>query len=123
MKSSDVIHRYCQVWSEPDPISRAQLLASVWSAGATYTDPGVHAAGAEALLAHIAKIQAGRPGARVVRTMSVDEHHGVARFGFRVLAADGTILREGMDIAFIAADGATIDRIVGFFGSLVQSER
>ena len=122
MKSSGVIDRYCQAWSAPDPVSRAQLLASVWSAGATYTDPGVHAAGADALLVHIAKIQASRPGARVVRTTAVDEHHGVARFGFRVLGADGAVLREGMDVAFMAEDGATIDRIVGFFGPLVQGE-
>ncbi len=88
-----------------------------------YTDPGVHAAGADSLLAHITKIQADRPGARVVRTTSVDEHHSVARFGFRVLGADGAVLHEGMDITFMAVDGATIDRIVGFFGSLVQSAR
>jgi hypothetical protein len=62
------------------------LLASVWAAGATYTDPSVDAANAEALLSHIAKVQ-----------------------------ADGTTLPDGLDLAFVSPDGAKIERIIGFF--------
>jgi len=32
--------------------------------------------------------------------------------------ANGNELPEGIDIAFISADGSKIERIIGFFGSL-----
>ncbi|MDP3761198.1 MAG: nuclear transport factor 2 family protein [Ramlibacter sp.] len=118
MDPATLIDRYCQVWSEPDAAVRAELLASVWSPGATYTDPTVHAEGAQELLAHIAKVQARRPGAAVVRTSEVDIHHGLARFAWHVVQADGTALPESLDIAFIAPDGARIERIIGYFGPL-----
>lgn len=120
MDASALIDRYCKVWSEPDVSNRAQLLASVWASHATYTDPSVHAANAEELLSHIAKVQARRPGATVVRTSKVDVHHGLARFAWHVVQADGTALPEGLDIAFIAAEGTKIERIIGFFGSLAR---
>lgn len=113
-----LIDRYCAVWSDPSPEQRALLLAHVWSPGATYTDPTVHAAGEAELLAHIARVLARRPGARVVRTSRVDLHHGIARFAWRVIEADGTELPEGLDIAELSADGSRIRRIVGFFGPL-----
>jgi hypothetical protein len=114
----ELIDRYCAVWSDPNPAQRADRLAQVWADGATYTDPTVHAAGASELLAHIDKVLARRPGARVVRTSTVDLHHGIARFAWHVVQADGTTLPEGLDIAELTADGARIRRIVGFFGPL-----
>jgi hypothetical protein len=113
---SSLIDRYCEVWSEPDERRRAELLASVWGPQATYTDPSVHAANAEELLSHIATVQSRRPGARVVRTSRVDVHHGIARFAWHVVQADGTTLPEGLDIAFISTEGTRIERIIGFFG-------
>jgi hypothetical protein len=118
MDISELIDRYCQVWTEPNAARRAELLASVWAANATYTDPSVHAANAEALLSHIAKVQARRPGSKVLRTSLVDVHHGIARFAWHVVQADGTTLPEGLDLAFVSSDGAKIERIIGFFGPL-----
>lgn len=80
MDASALIDAYCAVWAEPDPIRRAALLHSVWARGATYTDPTVDVAGADELLAHIAKVQKKRPGAKVVRTSAVSQHHHIARF-------------------------------------------
>jgi hypothetical protein len=116
MDLSDLIDRYCQVWTEPNAARRAELLASVWAANATYTDPSVHAANAEALLSHIAKVQARRPGSKVLRASHVDVHHGIARFAWHVVQADGTTLPDGL--AFVSPDGAKIERIIGFFGPL-----
>lgn len=120
VNASSLIDRYCEVWSEPDERRRLELLASVWSPQATYTDPSVHAANAEELLSHIAKVQARRPGARVLRTSKVDVHHGIARFAWHVVQANGTALPEGLDIAFITPEGTRIERIVGFFGPLAR---
>ena len=121
MTTTEIIDRYCQAWSDRDPARRTELLYSILSSGASYTDPTVQLKGASALLAHLVKMQAARPGARVARSTPVDEHHGVARFGFRVTGADGTVLREGTDIAFMSADGKRIERIVGFFGALADA--
>ena len=118
MDVTELIDRYCRVWNEPNPSIRADLLASVWATGATYTDPSVHASGAAELLAHIATVRERRPGASVLRTSAVDIHHRLARFAWHVVQADGIALPEGLDIAHISADGMRIERIIGFFGPL-----
>lgn len=93
------------------------MLREVWADGAIYTDPAVHATGVAELSAHIGKVSAGRPGAKVFRTSGVDAHHGVARFAFRVVQADGTVLKEGIDFAEFSEEGK-LTRIVGFVGLL-----
>lgn len=118
MDATDLIDRYCQVWSEADAGVRETLLAGLWASGATYTDPTVHTVGAAELLAHIAKVQARRPGAWVVRTSALDQHHNVLRFAWRAIEADGNPLPEGLDLAVLSADGTQIEKIVGFFGAL-----
>ncbi|MFI0845155.1 nuclear transport factor 2 family protein [Mesorhizobium sp. IMUNJ 23232] len=115
---TELVDRYCAVWNEPDAERRAALLAAVWASGAAYTDPRADTRGPAELLAHIAKVRASRPGATIVRTSAVDLHHGIARFGWRLVEADGTPLPEGIDIVFLNEDGSLIERIVGFFGPL-----
>ena len=56
-----------------------------------------------------------------MRTSAVDVHHGVARFAWHVVQADGTALPEGIDIAFISADGSRIERVIGFFGPIART--
>ena len=115
---TELVDRYCAVWNEPDAERRAALLDTVWAEGAAYTDPRANTRGAAPLLAHIATVHASRPGAKIMRTSAVDVHHGIARFGWRVVEADGTPLPEGIDIVFLNEDGSRIERIVGFFGPL-----
>ena len=121
MDVTDLIDRYFRVWNEADPSMRDDLLASLWARNATYTDPSVHAANATELLAHIAAVRARRPGASVVRTSAVDAHHGIARFAWKVVLADGTELPEGIDIAVISSEGSRIERIIGFFGPVPRT--
>ncbi len=112
-----LIDAYCAAWSEANVAKRTRLLADVWAEGATYTDPRAHVTGTDELAAHIGRVLASRPGARVIRTSAVDTHHGLARFAWRVVEADGTMLPEGIDFAEMSAEGR-LARIVGFFGSL-----
>lgn len=121
MPLTRLVDTYCAAWSTESAEQRRALLQSVWSEGATYTDPTVHAEGAEELLAHIAGIQARHPGARILRTSDVDVHHGVARFAWRFVMPDGSSPPEGLDIAFVDADQKRITRIIGFFGALNRS--
>ncbi len=96
-----LVDRYCLAWSDPDPARRRTLLAEVLAPDATYTDPRVHADTLEGLAAHIDRVLAQRPGARVLRTSSVDLHHGMARFAWHVVQADGTALPEGLDVVWL----------------------
>ncbi|WP_395449648.1 hypothetical protein ACHMW7_07400 [Aminobacter sp. UC22_36] len=121
MPLTRLVDTYCAAWSAESAEQRRALLLSVWSEGATYTDPTVHAEGAEELLAHIAGIQGKHPGARILRTSDVDVHHGVARFAWRFVMPDGSSPREGLDIAFVDPDQKRITRIIGFFGALNRS--
>jgi len=118
MDTAELIDRYCLAWSDPQPAQRAVLLEQVWAAGATYTDPLAHATGSAELLAHITRVQARRPRGKVVRTSVVDIHHGIARFAWKAVDAAGATLIHGVDIVFLSADGAKIERILGFFGAL-----
>jgi hypothetical protein len=119
--ATELIDRYCDAWTEPDASGRAAYLAQVWATGATYTDPLAHAAGSEELLAHIARVRARRPGARWLRTSAVDIHHGIARFAWKAVDRAGVTLVDGIDLAFISADGSKIERIIGFFGPLAPA--
>ncbi len=96
MLLTDLIDTYCAAWSDESAEQRQALLAQVWADDATYTDPTVDLAGAEALLAHIAAIRTRYPGVRIVRTSEVDCHHGIARFGWRFVLADGSSFPEGL---------------------------
>ena len=118
MNIETLIDRYCEAWSLPDPAARAAALHEVWADGATYTDPTVHADGADALLAHITHVHAAYPGARIERTSAIDVHHGMARFAWQLVLADGSRLPEGLDIARLSTDGTRIESITGFFGPL-----
>lgn len=120
MNVEQIVDLYCEAWSHPDASARQQLLMQVWSPDATYTDPTVHAASADALLEHIARVQARRPGARVRRTSALDVHHGVGRFAWHVELADGTTLPEGIDFVEFSVDQTMIARIMGFFGPLAR---
>lgn len=118
---SALVDEYCNVWCEPDPELRRQRLLPIWSHSATYTDPTVHAANSDELLAHITKVLARRPGSKVRRTSIVDAHHGCVRFAWHVVQADGTSLPEGIDFMEVDDEGK-IQRVIGFFGPLARSE-
>lgn len=112
-----LIDAYCAAWSEVDPVRRERMLKEVWDEKATYTDPRGTANGVAQLVALIGEVLLRRPGARVIRTSAVDSHHGLARFAWRVVQADATMLPEGIDFAEISPEGKLV-RIVGFFGTL-----
>ncbi len=117
-----LIDTYCEAWNEPDAVRREAILKIVWAEGATYTDPRAHTTGISELGAHIGRVLSSRPGARVMRTSAVDSHHGLARFAWSVVQADGTMLPEGIDFAEISGEGK-LQRIVGFFGPLASKEQ
>ncbi len=118
MEITTLIDRYCEAWSEPDAKRRAELVSAVWAEGATYSDPTVQLTGADALLAHIEGFRAALPDARIVRTSAIDQHHDTARFQWELTSNGKAIVPEGLDLVLLSADGAKLQRVVGFFGPL-----
>ena len=121
MNLDALIDAYCEAWSSPLPAERERILRSVLAHGALYCDPTCGPIGVDALLRQIARVHASLPGARIVRTSSVDAHHDVARFAWHVRMPDGRTLAESLDVVTLADDHASIRHIVGFFGPLAPT--
>ncbi len=117
MATKETVEAYMAVWNETDEDKRRALLAKVWAAGATYTDPMAHAAGAEELVALVSGFHTQMPGAKIVQTSAIDEHHGRLRFGWAMKGPDGSTRMEGIDVGELAEDGR-LRSILGFFGPL-----
>lgn len=112
-----VVDTYARAWQEPDGTARRALLERCWAADGVYCDPLATVTGRDSLADHIGGFQAEQPGARLEMVSGVDEHDGYLRFGWRLLAADGSVALEGTDFGELDDAGA-LRRIIGFFGPL-----
>jgi hypothetical protein len=115
--AQSTVRAYVDAWNEPAEAARRKLLHRSWADDGVYTDPLVCVEGREALVRHSRKFADRWPGARVVMTSGVDEHHGFVRFTWRLVSPGGEVLRDGMDFGELCPDGR-LRRIVGFFGPL-----
>ena len=111
-----VVVKYLAAWNEAEAASRQTLLEQCWADGAVYVDPNVELTGREALMRHISKVQAARPGARLEFMSGIDVHHNVVRFLWRLVRPDGTCGDTSIDFGEIGPDGRLI-KMVGFFGA------
>lgn len=112
-----VVAAYCEAWNAAGDGERRMLLEQSWADDGAYTDPRTDLAGRNALFAHISRVQAARPGSRIVMTGGLDVHHDVLRFAWKLVDPQGATVIEGVDFGELAADGR-LRRIVGFFGPL-----
>ena len=102
-------------YAEPDPTKRLDLLASVWAPDGTLLDPPFDATGPEGIADLVDAVLQHYPGHHFERTTAVDAHHDMARYGWALVAPDGTPAVAGLDVAQVGQDGKLV-RIVGFFG-------
>ena len=110
---------YCAAWSAVDSAKRRTLLSEVWEEAGIYIDPTTLCTGRDELADHIGKVQLRYPGASVIRTSALDQHHDLLRFAWKMVLADGKSLPEGVDFAELS-DNGKLRRIVGFFGPLAR---
>src|SRR3954468_2492193 len=103
--------------TETDPARRAELIAAAWTPDARFVDPMFVATGHDEIGAVADAVVNGYPGQRFVRTTDVDEHHGIVRYGWALIAPDGAVTVTGVDVAQLADDGR-IRTGTGFFGDL-----
>lgn len=111
------VDTYLAMWNEEDPTRRAELIAAAWSTACRYVDPLLEAAGHAALSDMVATVHGHYPGARFRRATAVDTHHDEVRFGWELVAADGSTVVAGIDVGRLDGDGR-LTAITGFFGDL-----
>jgi hypothetical protein len=104
---------YC----EPDPARRSTLVAQAWSEDGSLIDPPFDGTGHEAICAMADGVLAHYPDHTFRRTTAIDAHHTFARYGWALVAPDGSVAVAGTDVVELAGDGR-LGRIVGFFGDL-----
>jgi hypothetical protein len=111
----ETVKIYCDAWSEMDIDKRRQLLERVWVEEGTYTDPVSHVEGRDALVNRITAHFQKFPGTQIVPSSHADLHHGMIRFTWKFIGADGKVRNEGIDFGELTSDGR-LRKIVGFFG-------
>jgi len=111
------VDTYLAMWNETDADRRAELIRTAWVDTGHYADPLLEAKGHDALSEMVAGFHEQYPDHRFRRTSGIDEHHGIVRFGWELVAPDGAVFIGGIDIGALAEDGR-LARIVGFFGDV-----
>jgi len=114
---SVAVDTHLKAYCEPDPATRAELLAAVWAPTGALFDPPFEGEGLDAIAAMTDVVLTHYAGHTFRRTTDIDAHHAFARYGWELVAPDGTVAVTGTDIVEIDAEGR-LTRIVGFFGPL-----
>jgi hypothetical protein len=114
------VDTYLAMWNEEDAARRAGLIEAAWSSGGRYVDPLLEASGHAALAEMVEAVQGQYAGARFRRTTAVDAHHDQVRFGWELVAADGSVVVAGIDVGCLD-DGGRLTSITGFFGDLAAA--
>lgn len=111
------IDTYLEAYGEPDTDRRIALIEQVFAAEAHVFDPPIDGAGHTGINEMFAAVQSQFGGHSFRRSTGVDSHHGIARYGWELVAGDGSVTLTGMDVAVVNDDGK-LTRVAGFFGDL-----
>jgi hypothetical protein len=117
MSTEITIDTYLQAYGETDAERRAELIAQSWATDGHLIDPPLDGTGHDGLSEMFAAVQGQFAGHTFRRSTVVDEHHGIARYGWELVAPDGSVTLAGMDVAELNLDGK-LAKVAGFFGEL-----
>lgn len=107
-----VVERCCL---ETDEAARTELVRQAWAEDGHFVDPLLEAQGHAALSDLAVTVTEHFPGHTFRRTTGIDQHHALIRFGWELVAPDGTVPASGLDVGILAEDGR-MSRVAGFFG-------
>jgi SnoaL-like domain len=118
--AEQIVQRYLDTFNETDGTSRRAMLAELWRADATYTDPHADVRGPEGVDAFIAQTQERFPGYTFRLAGAVDAHHEQARFQWHAGPAEDPAQFVGFDV--IVTDGEQrIRSVYGFMDAAPAS--
>ena len=110
----EIIKGYLEAWNETDADARLALVASLWAADGSYTDPLADVRGPDAIAGLIGAAQQQFPGLTFRLGGPVDANHQQARFSWHLgPASGGEPLVIGFDVLVLDADGM-IQNVHGF---------
>ena len=112
---TSVVNTYVSAWHEHDEATRRRLLEQSWAATGVYTDAGSTISGRDALVEAIADFHARRPGVRIEVRSGIDGFGPHFRFVWATIDDRGEVLRDGIDVGRLDADGR-IESIIAFSG-------
>jgi hypothetical protein len=113
------IDNYLAALNETDPERRAELVEQAWAPDGTYLDPMLEATGRAGMVELAGTVHAAYPGHTFRRTTEIDGHHDLVRFGWELVAPDGSRTVAGIDVADLAQDGR-LQAVRAFFGELTS---
>ena len=116
-----LIDEHLAAYADPDRQRRSAAVRRLWVEDAQLIDPPLAARGHAQIIEQAEQLQAQFPGHRLRRSSGIDLHHGVARYGWQLLAPGGAVVLEGIDFAQFDGDGR-LARVTGFFGPLPALE-
>lgn len=114
MDDHQLIDQYFAYWNETDPEARMAVVTATFAPEARYIDPLLEASGHQELHAMADAVHAQYPGHRFEQTTALDAHHDQLRYGWRLVAPDGSVTVEGIDIAQLS--NGQLAAVTGFFG-------
>ena len=100
-----------------DADARRAAIERTWTEEATSSDPLSEVSGHDGLSAMIGAVQEQYPGHRFQQVGDLDGHHGLLRWSWEMLDADGAKVLDGIDVALRAEDGR-LSYLAGFFGAV-----
>ncbi len=116
-----LVDAHLAAYADPDAHRRAAVVQRVWADDGHLVDPPLAARGHAGIVAQAGLLLTQFPGHRFRRSTGIDQHHGVARYGWQLCSPEGGVVLEGLDIAELDASGR-LRRVTGFFGPLPPLE-
>ena len=116
-----LIDDHLAAYTDPDRQRRGAAVPRLWAEDAQLIDPPLAARGHAQIIDQAEQLLAQFPGHRFRRSSGIDLHHGVARYGWQLLAPGGQVVIEGIDFAQFDGQGR-LAQVSGFFGPLPALE-
>lgn len=112
---TSTIDSHLEAYALADPARRAALVAANWNADGQLFDPPFEGCGHAEICGLTDVVLAHYAGHSFRRSTDVDAHHRFARYGWELVAPDGTVAVGGTDFVEVDDSGKLL-RVVGFFG-------
>jgi hypothetical protein len=109
------VDRHLAAYGDPDVDRRRAAIALAWHPEGRLVDPPIEGTGHAGIDEVAAAVQRLYPGHTFRRSTAVDAHHEFARYGWELVAPDGTVAGHGVDVVRVTGDGR-LAGVVGFLG-------
>jgi hypothetical protein len=110
-----LVDKHLAGYCESDAARRAELVSTAWAESGSLIDPPFDGKGRDNIAAMTDVVLTHYAGHTFRRTTDVETHHQFGRYGWDLVAPDGSVAVSGTDYLELDEDGQ-LQRIVGFFG-------